>query len=270
MRLEADPPAAPPAPAPFLLPRGGVHLRPAPTPNASILVVEDDDHVRELVGSALHRAGYHVVAVEDGESAVEIAETQTPDLVVLDVRLPGIDGWEVCRRIRARADVPVLFLTALRDDASALRGFGLGADDYIGKPFSPAVLQARVEAVLRRVAAANRSAAAPPVVRFADVTVDLEHGDVRRDGAQLHLTATEYRLLAVLAQNADHVVDPRDLIRLAQGYDATREEAASIVKVHLWHLRQKIEPDPQRPRYVLSVRGLGYTLRTDQSLEPCG
>jgi two-component system OmpR family response regulator len=131
----------------------------------SILVVEDEPHVRELVGSTLLRAGYRVVAVEDGESAVEVAATQPPDLVVLDVRLPGIDGWEVCRRIRTREDVPILFLTALHDEASTVRGFRLGADDYLGKPFSPAILQARVEAVLRRATAAGRSRAHRPAGR---------------------------------------------------------------------------------------------------------
>jgi DNA-binding response OmpR family regulator len=230
--------------------------------SGSILVVDDEAQVRDLVGSTLQHAGYAVEAVEDGESAVDrLADAATPpDLIVLDVRLPGIDGWEVCRRVRERADVPILFLTGLNDDANAVRGFRLGADDYLGKPFSPQVLRERVAAILRRADRSGRS----PTVAFGDIVVDLDGAEVRRSGEPVHLTASEYRILVVLAQEANRVVGARDLIERAQGYEATAAEAAQIAKAHVWHLRQKLEPDPRQPRHIVSVRGLGYVLRLDE------
>jgi DNA-binding response OmpR family regulator len=229
----------------------------------TVLVVEDEAHVRELVSYALQGAGYRVRLVSDGEAALRETRQSMPDLVVLDIRLPGIDGWEVCRRIRQQSNVPILMMTALAEDESMVKGLRLGADDYVAKPFSPMVLAARVQALLRR--------AAPTLVQrqvlLRGLSIDLASAEVRRDGEIVHLTPTEFRLLAALSRRPGQVVAPSELMRLAQGYDVPEREAQEIVKVHVRHLRHKIEPQVERPRYVLTVRGMGYMLNRDQILD---
>lgn len=228
-------------------------------PSATILLVEDEPFIRELASFALQGAGYRVHTAADGDSALQAAESVQPDVIVLDIRLPGLDGWEVCRQLRLRDDVPILFVTALAEEDNVVRGLRLGADDYLAKPFSPAVLVARVDALLRR----SRRQTASTLLQVADLTIDVSRGEVRRDGMVLHLTATEFRLLAELARRAGQVVSPRELVRAAQGYDLMGREALDILKVHVRNLRHKIEPFPSRPRYVLNVRGLGYMLNAD-------
>jgi two-component system response regulator MtrA len=225
-----------------------------------VLVVEDEAHVRELVSYALQGAGYRVLAVADGESALRELDSSQPDLIVLDIRLPGIDGWEVCRRAREHSNGPILILTALSDDESLVRGLRLGADDYLGKPFSPVVLAARVQALLRRAGAPSLQRQ----VTLKGLTIDLTSAEVRRDDQPVHLTPTEFRLLASLARRPGQVIGPSELMRLAQGYDVPEHEAYEIVKVHVRHLRRKIEPVVDRPQYVLTVRGMGYMLNREQ------
>jgi two-component system, OmpR family, response regulator MtrA len=222
----------------------------------TVLVVEDEPHVRELVSYALQGAGYKVRAVADGESALREAGQAFPDLVVLDIRLPGIDGWEVCRRIRQQSNVPILMMTALAEDESLVKGLRLGADDYVSKPFSPMVLAARVQALLRRAS----PTAVQRLVRLRGMTIDLASAEVRRDDEVVHLTPTEFRLLAAMARRPGQVIAPSELMRQAQGYDVPEREAQEIVKVHVRHLRHKIEPQVDSPRYVLTVRGMGYML----------
>ena len=229
----------------------------------TVLVVEDEPHVRELVSYALQGAGYRVRSVADGESALREARQVFPDLVVLDIRLPGIDGWEVCRRIRQQSNVPILMMTALAEDESLVKGLRLGADDYVAKPFSPMVLAARVQALLRRAAPSSMQRQ----VNLRGMTIDLASAEVRRDDEVIHLTPTEFRLLAALARRPGQVVAPSELMRLAQGYDVPEREAQEIVKVHVRHLRHKIEPQVDRPRYVLTVRGMGYMLNRDELIE---
>jgi DNA-binding response OmpR family regulator len=226
----------------------------------SILVVEDEAYVSELVSYTLQGAGYRVKVVADGESALREAASRELDLIVLDIRLPGIDGWEVCRRVRERGNTPILFLTALADDEQMVKGLRLGADDYLPKPFSPAVLSARVQALLRR---ANGSAAVR-VVRLHGLVIDLSSADVRRRGTSVHLTPIEFRLLAALARRVGQVLDPGELIRTVHGHNLPEHQARDIVKVHIRHLRHKLEPEVDRPRYVLTVRGVGYMLNRDQ------
>ena len=225
-----------------------------------VLVVEDEAHVRELVSYTLQGAGYRVVAVDDGESALREIGQATPNLIVLDVRLPGIDGWEVCRRVREQSSVPILILTALIEDESLVRGLRLGADDYLGKPFSPVVLAARVQALLRRAG----NATLQQRVLLRGLSIDLTSAEVRRDDQPVHLTPTEFRLLASLARRPGQVIGPSELMRLAQGYEVPEREAQEIVKVHVRHLRHKIEPRIEQPRYVLTVRGMGYMLNRDE------
>jgi two-component system, OmpR family, response regulator MtrA len=228
-----------------------------------VLVVEDEAHVRELVSYTLQGAGYRVHAVSDGESALRDAQRMPPDLVVLDIRLPGMDGWEVCQRIRTQSNVPILMMTAIGDDESLVRGLRLGADDYVAKPFSPMVLAARVQALLRRAAPGSKQR----LVQMQGLTLDLASAEVRRGEAVVHLTPTEFRLLAALARRPGQVVSPSELMRQAQGYDVPEREAQEIVKVHVRHLRHKIEPELEHPRYVLTVRGMGYMLNRKELLE---
>ena len=228
-----------------------------------ILVVEDEEHVRELVSYTLQGAGYRVRTVVDGESALKEAARNPPDLVVLDIRLPDVDGWEVCRRLRQQSNVPILIMTALAEDESLVRGLRLGADDYVAKPFSPMVLSARVQALLRRATPSTRQR----LVELHGLTLDLASAEVRRGDTLVHLTPTEFRLLAALARRPGQVVSPGELMRQAQGYDVPEREAQEIVKVHVRHLRHKIEPQVDRPRYVLTVRGMGYMLNRKELVE---
>jgi DNA-binding response OmpR family regulator len=228
-----------------------------------VLVVEDEANVRELVSYTLQGAGYRVRAVGDGESALDELRRTSADLVVLDIRLPGMDGWEVCRRVRQQSNVPILMMTALGEDESLVKGLRLGADDYLPKPFSPMVLAARVQALLRRAGPAS----AQQMVVLRGLTINMAGAEVRSGEKVVHLTPTEFRLLAALARRIGEVVGPRELMRLAQGYDVPEREAQEIVKVHMRNLRHKIEPDVEHPRYVLTVRGMGYMLNRTELVE---
>src|SRR5215472_5846313 len=172
-----------------------------------VLVIEDEAHVQELVSYTLQGAGYRVLVVDRGLSALDAARRAAPDLVVLDIRLPDVDGWEVCRRLRAESDVPILIMTALAEDESLVKGLRLGADDYMSKPFSPVVLTARVQALLRRAAPAPKSR----LIEMRGLTLDLGSAEVRRGEGVVHLTPTEFRLLAALARRPGQVVSPGEL-----------------------------------------------------------
>ena len=228
-----------------------------------VLVVEDEAHVRELVSYTLQGAGYRVRSVADGETALREADDTPPDVVVLDIRLPGIDGWEVCRRMREQSNVPILMMTALGEDESHVKGLSLGADDYVKKPFSPLVLAARVQALLRRAAPDTTRR----VISLRGLTIDPSSCEVRRDSQLVRLTPTEFRVLLALARRAGQVVPARDLLRLAHGHALTERDAQELVKVHVRHLRHKLEPQADRPSYILTVRGMGYMLNRDQILK---
>jgi two-component system response regulator MtrA len=225
-----------------------------------VLVVEDEANVRELVSYTLLGAGYRVSSVIDGESALSEARQTTPDLVILDIRLPGIDGWEVCRRLRLESNVPILMMTALAEDESLVKGLRLGADDYVGKPFSPAVLAARVQALLRRAG----SSSTQRLVKLRGISIDLTNAEVRRGDSLVHLTPSEFRIFAALARRPGQVISHDELMREAHGYEVPGREAQEILKVHVRHLRHKLELEPDRPRYVLTVRGMGYMLNRDE------
>jgi DNA-binding response OmpR family regulator len=225
---------------------------------ARILVVEDDLGIRELMSEALGMVGHRVAQAQDAAGALAEFFSFQPDLVILDLRLPGQSGFEVCQRIRAVASVPILMATSLAEEDDIVAGLRLGADDYLAKPFTVKVLLARVEALLRRAAGPTLP---EPVLEIGDLEVDLQRREARRGGARLELTPTEFRLLEHLALKAGSVLGPRELLWRAQDYDASEREAQTIIKVHISHLREKIEPDPQRPRYIVSVRGFGYMLR---------
>jgi DNA-binding response OmpR family regulator len=227
----------------------------------SVLIVEDEAFTRDLISTSLRRAGYRVIAVEDGAAALRVVREHTLDIAILDVGLPDMNGWQLCEQVRTAVDLPVLFLTARRSETDIVRGLRVGADDYLVKPFAPAVLAARVEAILRR--AGPRTVAKP--VSLPGLTIDVGRGTVSRDNVPVQLTASELRILATLAREQGAVADARQLALEAQGYDLSKSEASKLIKVHVSNLRQKLEPDPKNPRYILTVRGIGYRLNLDQA-----
>jgi DNA-binding response OmpR family regulator len=223
---------------------------------ARILVVDDDLTVSEVVARYLQRDGYLVDTVADGRVALDRALAEPPDLVVLDLMLPGLDGLEVCRRLRALAPVPIIILTARGQENDRIIGLDLGADDYVAKPFSTKELVARVRAVLRR--ARGPLAAAPEPTRVlvdGDLEVDITARQARRAGEVVSLTAREFELLAFLARHPHQAFRREEILDHVWGY---RYGDTSTVTVHVRRLREKIEPDPSRPERLATVWGVGY------------
>ncbi len=220
-----------------------------------ILVVDDDLELLGLIGFALRQAGYLVVEAADGPEALAVFDREQPDLVILDVNLPGLNGFEVCRRIRAESAVPILLLTVRSSEADQVYGLDLGADDYLTKPFSPRTLLARVRALLRR-AGIERPA---PLVA-GDLALDVERQAVSIcGGAPIRLTNREFRLLQYLLANAGHTVSAERLTGHIWGYQGVGDR--HLLKQLVHRLRQKIEHDPAAPRYLITVAGVGYLLQ---------
>jgi DNA-binding response OmpR family regulator len=219
-------------------------------------VVDDEDKILEVVCSYLRREGYEPLPAATGDEALRLFESERPDLVVLDLMLPGTSGEEVCRRLRRESRVPVLMLTAKAAEEERLRGFRLGADDYLTKPFSPRELVARVRALLRRTAREPLPLAG--VVRFnqGELVLDLERRQVLKQGLPVSLTATELRILLTLASYPGRVFSREELIRFAMGQDFCGFDRT--VDAHVKNLRRKIETDPRRPVYIETVHGSGY------------
>jgi DNA-binding response OmpR family regulator len=220
------------------------------------LVVDDDATVAEVVGRYLERDGFRVDTVGDGRVALEQAITNPPDLVVLDVMMPGLDGLEVCRRLRALAPVPVILLTARGDENDRVIGLELGADDYVAKPFSTKELVARVRAVLRRSGGPlAASAPGPGVLRDDDLVVDVAAHQVTLAGATLAITPREFELLVFLMRQPRRAFRREELLAEVWGY---RYGDPSTVTVHVRRIREKVEPDPSRPVRIATVMGVGY------------
>ncbi len=219
-----------------------------------ILVVEDEQMVAEVVERYLRRDGYEVSVVHDGLEAMTRFEDTAPDLVVLDLMLPGLDGMEICRRIRARGETPIIMLTARAEELDKLLGLGVGADDYVTKPFSPRELAARVKTVLRR--ASRPGADNGDILRFVDLRVDRRSRSVDSDRGHLSLTAREFDLLYYLASHAGQVFSREQLMDGV--WDYTYAGDAETVTVHMRRLRAKVEVDPSRPRHLKTVWGVGY------------
>lgn len=218
--------------------------------------MDDEDKILEVVCSYLRREGYEPLQAGSGDEALRLFQSERPDLVVLDLMLPGTSGEEVCRRLRRESRVPVLMLTAKAAEEERLRGFRLGADDYLTKPFSPRELVARVRALLRR--ASGEPLPLAGVVRFnrGELVLDLERRQVLKGGRPISLTATELRLLLTLASHPRRVFSREELIRFALGQDFSGFDRT--VDAHVKNLRRKIESDPRRPAYIETVRGSGY------------
>ena len=222
----------------------------------TILVVDDEPQITRVVRGYLEKAGYQVVTAHDGEEALYRARREKPDLVVLDIQMPKVDGLAFTRRIRAeRSSLPIIMLTARVEETDRVVGLELGADDYVTKPFSPRELVARVKAVLRR----TRGAMSPPdVLRVGPLTLDRDQHTVTVDGELLDLTPTEYDILAMLMEAPGHVFSRAAILEATQG--VAFEAYERTVDVHIKNLRKKLEPDPSEPRYILTVRGAGYRL----------
>lgn len=224
-------------------------------PEKTILIVEDDPNTAELVALYLRREGFHVVSAGDGERGLSLAARYQPDLVVLDLMLPRIDGWEVCRRLRRTSNVPVIMLTARDEEIDRVAGLTLGADDYVIKPFSPRELVARVLAVLRR--ARPDTELSVRMLHQGDIRLDLEKHRLEVRGQVVDLTHHEYLLLAALMRTPGKVFTREELLQRLY----PRGEAVVIdrvVDVHIGKLRKKIEVDPSEPKVILTVRGVGY------------
>jgi DNA-binding response OmpR family regulator len=222
----------------------------------TILVVDDEANLVELVAGYLVQEGFSVLTAADGPAALDLARTRRPDLVVLDVMLPGLDGVEVCRRLRSFSDAYVLMLTAKAEEVDKLVGLAVGADDYVTKPFSPRELVARVKAILRRPrTGAPAEPEAPPVRRFGDLVLDEGRHEVTRRGAVVALTAREFALLATIAAHPGRVFTRAQLLERVWGDEYYDDH---VVDVHVGNLRKKLEDDPAHPRVVETVRGVGY------------
>ncbi len=222
--------------------------------DAKILVVDDDKKIVELVTLYLKKDGYHVLTAYDGQQAIELARRKQPDLVVLDLMLPQVDGMDVCRILRAESPLPIIMLTGRSTDDDKLEGLDLGADDYVTKPFNPRELLARIRAVLRRTAGKEESG--PTEVCFGDMVMDFVRHEVRANEQVVNLTPTEFRLLETLVKEPGRAFSRLDLLEQAFGYDY--EGLERTIDVHIMNLRKKIEPEPGHPRYVVTVPGLGY------------
>ncbi|MGE5274522.1 MAG: response regulator transcription factor [Verrucomicrobiota bacterium] len=226
-------------------------------PGELVLAVDDEPRYVEIIRFNLETAGYRVATAGSGEEALEIFDAEEPDLIVLDVMLPGIDGFEVCRLVRERSSCPIIMLTAKGAEEDKIRGLRLGADDYVTKPFSAQELLARVEAVLRR--ARSEVGGRPPAsITVGDLRIDPQSKQVTVGGQEVRLSPTEYRLLACLAENAGIVLSRDELLTQVWGKAYKGED--EILRVTLFRLRQKLTDDPAAPRYIVTRPGLGYML----------
>ncbi len=228
----------------------------------TVLVVDDEPRILRFVRAELESAGFRVVTASEGNSALEAVETEVPDLVVLDVIMPGMDGFEVLRRLRGRRAVPVILLTARGNDADKVRGLDLGADDYLTKPFSPDELSARIRAVLRRTSSANKS---PTAARFevGELMVDFDRRKVVVGGKAVQMSRTEWQLLQQLALNAGKVMLHEEL--LVRTWGPEYREDVEYLRVWVSRLRRKIEGDPAHPAYLRTVPGVGYVLADEEN-----
>jgi two-component system, OmpR family, alkaline phosphatase synthesis response regulator PhoP len=223
-----------------------------------VLVADDDSNLLNVVAFVLRQEGYEVVTARDGDEAVQMAQECGPSALVLDLMMPRRSGFDVCQAIRSYSNLPILMLTARDSEGDKVKGFELGADDYLTKPFSTRELVARVKALLRRAGASSPHPIGP--VRVGDLTIDLAGRTVTVGGRLVKLTPTEFKLLQCLAARPGMVHSSQELVWQVHNFECTEQEANELIKVLVRRLRRKIEPDPDQPAYVVNVRGFGYTL----------
>jgi len=223
----------------------------------NILVVDDDRDIADIIGYSLRKEGHKPILAHSGEEALALAERALPDLVVLDVMLPGLSGFDVCRKLRERGPVPVILLTARGEEADRVWGLDLGADDYVTKPFSHRELLARIRAVSRRAAAAQTPDQGS--VQVGELRIDFGRREVTVDSRPVELTPKEYEILHCLALNVGRVVPHERLLAFVWG-SLSLESDVDQLKVHMRHLREKLERNPSAPEYLLTLRGVGYKL----------
>ena len=227
-----------------------------------ILVADDEASIRRILETRLKMQGYEVVTAEDGEEAVEVYNKTNPDLVILDVMMPKMDGYGVTREIRRTSDVPIIILTALGDVSERITGLELGADDYVIKPFSPKELEARVKAVLRRTNAKESSApagkATKNVITTGSIKIDTARRQVYRKNERIRLTGMEFSLLELLVNNSGQAYSRNEILQHVWAYPPDHRIDTRVVDVHISRLRSKLETDPTNPELILTARGIGY------------
>ncbi len=227
-----------------------------------ILVVDDEASIRRILETRLKMAGYNVVTAEDGEEAVEMFNKTNPDIVILDVMMPKMDGYGVTREIRRVSDVPIIILTALGDVSERITGLELGADDYVIKPFSPKELEARVKAVLRRTVSKDIAVApgktTKNVITTGNIKIDTARRQVYRKNERIRLTGMEFSLLELLVNNSGTAYSRNDILQHVWSYPADHRIDTRVVDVHISRLRSKLETDPTNPELILTARGIGY------------
>ena len=227
-------------------------------PESKLLLIDDDATLVKALDIYLTRAGYAVDSANNGAEGLKKMYQIRPDLIVLDVMMPQLDGWETCRRIREMSTVPVIMLTARNQEAERVKGLRIGADDYVPKPFSLKELEARIGAVLRRSGQFEPAQKQSLLYVTNDLIIDAERWEVRRDGERIELTSTELRLLLYLAENAGRVLSHQQLLEEVWG--PAYVDNVDYTKLFIWRLRRKIEREPSHPRYILTERGIGYRM----------
>ncbi|MCY9665320.1 response regulator transcription factor [Paenibacillus alginolyticus] len=222
----------------------------------TILVVDDEQEIVQLIQLYLAREGYKVISANNGQDVFEIVKEHKPDLIILDILLPGLDGIEVCRQLRKTSNTPILFISCKSEDIDIILGLSMGGDDYMTKPFSPSQLVARVKAHLRRNSIREQHQDDPQLVKFPGLEIDLVSHIVRVNGQTISLSAKEFDLLSLMAKTPNRVYKIEHLFELIWSLDSMGDPRTLIV--HISNLRKKIESNPAEPRYIITVRGVGY------------
>ncbi len=231
-----------------------------PSKKVSVLVVDDDIRILHMLQRMLELEGYHVLTASSGETALSMFDKETPDIVLLDIMMPDVDGYTVCRRIREFSQIPIIMITAKGNDEEKVQGLDAGADDYVTKPFSASELAARVRAVLRRTTVWDEHP--EPAFCSYDLVIDFAQHRVTLSGHEVNLTATEYKLLSYLARNAERVVTPDQILERVWGEDYIGE--THILQVNMARLRRKLNDDSRNPTYILTRPGIGYMIKKTQ------
>lgn len=223
---------------------------------AKVLVVDDESSIVNIISYNLKKEGYEVITAEDGEVGLELALNENPDLILLDIMMPKMDGYEVCRKVREKSNVPIIMLTARADEVDKVIGLEMGADDYVTKPFGNRELIARVKAHLRRSTAKDTSVESDNVHNYGDLSIDFDRYEVTKRGEIINLTMREFELLTFLATQKSQIFNRETLLEKVWGYEYFGDVRA--VDVTIRRLREKIEDDPSKPRFIITKRGIGY------------